>query len=164
MMGVKIWRRAFRATNCSLLLLAVAAQAQELRDPTAPPTQATGASGGGAESSLAAEGTAVIVRDGKAGLVQGTRVLFPGQKWGRWTLERITETEVWLRDGAVQRKLQRFSGIQRTDMAAGAAACVARNAASAPAPVNPRKPTKKPPTSTPADTQCDAISPRSSNP
>jgi hypothetical protein len=85
----------------------------------------------------------VIVRDGKAGLVQGTRVVFPGQKWGNSTLERITETEVWLRDGKTLRKLARFGGIERKLTTT---------------------PTTTPPTSTPAGTQGDAPPPRSSTP
>ena len=164
MSRLKIWSQVFKASGCGLLLLAASLHAQELRDPTVPPLQASSASGGAAQSSLASEGTSVIVRDGKAGLVDGTRVVFPGQRWGRWTLERITETEVWLRDGQTQRKLQRFSGIQRTDTAVRLAACAARSAASAPALASQRKKSKAHPTSTPADPQCDALPTRSSNP
>ena len=164
MMGMSIGRRLIKVAGCGLLSLAACAQAQALRDPTVPPTQASGVSGASGQIPEAEEGTSVIVRDGKAGLVRGTRVIFPGQKWGRWTLERITETEVWLRDGKTLRKLQRFNGIKRTDTAVRAAACATRHPASDPAGVTQRKTAKPHPTSTPADTQCDALPPRSSNP
>ena len=164
MMLVKIWTNAFKVAGCGLLLLAASTQAQDLRDPTVPPTRASGALGVGAQSSLESEATSVIVRDGKAGLVDGTRVVFPGQKWGRWTLERITETEVWLREGKTQRKLQRFNGIQRTDAAVRMATCAAHSAASASALGSQRKKSKTHPTSTPADAHCDAHPTRSSNP
>ena len=164
MIGANTWTWVFRALVCGPLIFPYAAPAQNLRDPFVAPNQASAASDAPTpmQSSLGVEGTSVIVRDGKAGLVQGTRIVFPGQKWGRWTLERITETEVWLRDGTKLRKLPRFSGIQRRDSALRTAACAARDAASAPA--DKRKNTKKRPTSTPADTQCDAPPTRSSNP
>ena len=166
MRDVRIQTWVLATAVCAALLGAHAVQAQSLRDPTVAPAQASAASDASApvQSPLGAEGTSVIVRDGKAGLVQGTRIVFPGQRWGRWTLDRITETEVWLRDGKTLRKLQRFSGIQRTDSAARVAACSARPPTSAPAPASTRKKTKTPPTSTPADTHCDAPPTRSSNP
>lgn len=148
-----------------------AAWAQETRDPTVPPTSASVElrPEQAAYASLGMQGMSVIVRDGKPGLVVGTRVVLPGQRVGAWTLERITETEVWLRDGKNTRKIPRFSGIERGDPAARMAACAARNAASAPAPTQEAKGKRKasnktPPTSTPADTQCDAPPTRSSNP
>lgn len=165
MMDAKTRAWALRAVVFGALVSAPFAQAQSLRDPTIAPVQASAAvdAPAPAQSPLGAEGTSVIVRDGKAGLVQGTRIVFPGQKWGRWTLDRITETEVWLRDGTTLRKLQRFSGIQRSDPAVRAAACAARSATSAPAAAT-RKKTQRPPTSIPADTHCDAPPTRSSNP
>ena len=152
------------ALLCGPLTIACGVQAQPLRDPTVPPTQTSVAPGAPAQSPLGAEGTSVIVREGKAGLVQGTRIVFPGQKWGRWTVERITETEVWLRDGKLLQKLPRFNGIQRTDSALRAAACAVRGAASAPASAHKSKKTNHPLTSTPVDTQCDASHTRSSKP
>jgi len=111
----------------------------------------------------------VIVRDGKAGLVIGTRVVQPGQKIGPWTLERITETEVWLRDGTTLRKVSRFNGIQRHDPA-HAPVCPSPASAQAPSQVRGGK-TAKPalasqasPASTKVDPQCDAPLTRSSNP
>jgi len=79
----------------------------------------------------------VVWRDAKPFLVVGTRLYSPGQKVGQYKVERITETEVWLRDGAVVRKLPRFSGIVRSVSATAPAA-----AASAPK-VKPAKKIKE---------------------
>ena len=46
-------------------------------------------------------------------LVDGTRLYGVGQKLGAFRIERISETEVWLRNGKELRKLPRFAGIQR---------------------------------------------------
>lgn len=155
-------------TGLALAALALAgllapAQAQDLRDPTIPPSAGGAAPGASAQSSWGGEGgMSVIVRDGKAGLVVGTRVVQPGQKVGPWNLERITETEVWLRNGATLRKVSRFSGIQRHDPAlvpvcpapASAQAKTAKIAKATPAsPASPK-----------VDPQCDAPLTRSSNP
>lgn len=164
MKGLKILNWLFNIASGCLLVLATAAQSQALRDPTVPPMQASGASGTHGESSLAQEGISVIVRDGKAGLVQGTRVIFPGQKWDGWTLERITETEVWMRDGKTLRKMPRFNGITRTPTAVRVPACAPRNAAFNPAGLGQRTTAPPPPTSIPADTPCDALSIKSSHP
>ena len=146
------------------------ANAQDLRDPTLPPSVASAVPGAPAPSPLGGEaGMSVIVRDGKAGLVIGTRVVLPGQKVGSWTLERITETEVWLRDGATLRKVSRFSGIQRHDPAA-ASSCPTPVSNQIPSKVRSGKPakpapaTQASPASTKADPQCDAPLLRSSNP
>jgi hypothetical protein len=94
------------------------ALAQE-RDPTEPPTQAFPATGGAANANpknpWGSDGTAVVVRDGKSYLVVDTRLYAAGQKVGAWRIERITETEVWLKDGAVRRKVARFDGIERRE-------------------------------------------------
>lgn len=96
----------------------VPALAQE-RDPTEPPAQAFPATGGGANANpknpWGSDGTAVVVRDGKPYLVVDTRLYAVGQKVGAWRIERITETEVWLKDGAVRRKVPRFDGIERRE-------------------------------------------------
>jgi hypothetical protein len=93
-----------------------AAQAQALRDPTQPP----GASTSGAEGLPTADasateggGMAVVVRGGKPMLVQGTRLYGVGQTFGRFRVERISETEIWLREGGDLRKISRFAGIER---------------------------------------------------
>jgi hypothetical protein len=98
------------------LLLALPVAAQE-RDPTRPPvgtfTQAP-APGEVAKPALPeVDSAAIVVRDGKAFLVAGTRLYGVGQTIGVYKIERIGETEVWLRNGKELRKIQRFSGIER---------------------------------------------------
>ena len=86
--------------------------AQSLRDPTLPPAAAgLAATGPGTSDEQAAMG--VIVRDGRPYLVVGTRLYAQGQKLGPARIERISETEVWLREGGVLRKVPQFAGIQR---------------------------------------------------
>ncbi len=55
----------------------------------------------------------IIVRNGRPHLVMGTRLYAQGQKLGQARIERISETEVWLREGGVLRKLPQFQSIQR---------------------------------------------------
>ena len=91
----------------------VNAQAQE-RDPTVPPAEAGSVvPGAAAQGPWGTQGMAVVVRDGKPFLVVDTRLYAPGQKVGALRIERITETEVWLRDGTALRKVPRFGGIER---------------------------------------------------
>jgi hypothetical protein len=99
------------------------------RDPTAPPAAAGLALPGGAP----AEGSAplshsVIVQNGQPYLVVGTRLVAVGQKVGAAKLERITETEIWFREGRQLTKQARFAGIQRSP---AAVACAAKPAGSA---------------------------------
>lgn len=96
-----------------LCVIALAATAQEARDPTVAPTDVAAGPGtsGGTDP---AQSSTVIVQNGKPYLVVGTRLVAVGQKVGAATLERITETEIWLRDGKQLTKVARFSGIQRT--------------------------------------------------
>lgn len=82
------------------------------RDPTVAPTEVE--AGGGGQAPAAAPGYAVIVQDGKPHLVVGTRLVPVGQKVGNARLERITETEIWFREGGQLRKEARFAGISRT--------------------------------------------------
>jgi hypothetical protein len=110
--------QALRVTLLTLLggLLAPPVFAQE-RDPTRPPagtfTQAP-APGEVAKPALPeVDSAAVLVRDGKPYLVAGTRLYGVGQTIGAYKIERIGETEVWLRNGKELRKIQRFSGIER---------------------------------------------------
>jgi hypothetical protein len=95
--------------------------AQE-RDPTEPPANAfPGPSEGNSASPKTpwgSDGMAVVVRNGKSYLVVDTRLYAVGQKVGSSRIERITETEVWLKDGAVRRKVPRFSGIERRQVVA----------------------------------------------
>ena len=90
------------------------AHAQELRDPTVAPAQTTGRA-----SPLSAKpqgvdpgALSVIVRDGRRYLVHETRLFTQGQKIGEARIERISETEVWLKEDGVVRKLQLFPGIE----------------------------------------------------
>lgn len=98
----------------------VPAQAQE-RDPTLPPAEAVamapGAAGSAVQSPWGTEGMTVVVRDGTPFLVVDTRLVGVGKKVGALRIERITETEVWLREGATLRKVPRFGGIERREAA-----------------------------------------------
>ena len=170
MMYFRPLRCAWLACVLAVGLLRPAQAQQDMRDPTMPPPMATAAPDApAARSPLGIEGMSVIVRDGKPGLVVGTRVVLPGQKVGSWVLERITETEIWLRDGNQLRKVARFSGIERRDPAQ-VAACAASAATVAPAKPRSSKTTKaaatpkKPPAPTQADTPCDVPPTRSANP
>ncbi len=101
-----------------LVLLAGASgvRAQPVRDPTLPPSFASGAPAPGQTvrpPAPEAAPVAVIVRDGRPYLVVGTRLYGQGQMLGDARIERITETEVWLRDGKVLRKRPVFAGIER---------------------------------------------------
>ena len=86
--------------------------AQGLRDPTLPPAEAGLPSAG---KGLTAQPGAmtIIVRDGRPYLAVGTRLYAQGEKLGQARVERITETEVWLREGGVLRKVSQFQGIER---------------------------------------------------
>ena len=99
--------------------------AQSLRDPTTPPPEVALASSASAGASLGktslgieslgiASGTmTIIVRNGRPHLVIGTRLYAQGAKIGQVHIERISETEIWLREGDVLHKVSQFSGIQR---------------------------------------------------
>lgn len=101
------------------------AQAQALRDPTLPPVTETSAAPGASSSaapSVQPGGMAIVVRQGVPYLVMGTRLYARGQKVGQARIERISETEVWLREAGVVRKVQVFGGIQRQASKPSAAA------------------------------------------
>lgn len=108
-----------RALPCLIgLLLGAAlgvAGAQTPRDPTLPPLDAGVAVTPNAARSLSfdSSATTVIVRNGRRYLAVGTRLYAPGEKLGQARIERITETELWLREGGVLRKLPFFDGIER---------------------------------------------------
>ena len=143
-----------------LTIAAALARAQDLRDPTVAPVAASGSASPAAASSWGSEGMSVIQRDGTAWLVVGTRLVAPGQKVGVWVLERITETDVWMRDGKTLRKVPRFTGIQRSE-ASTAKPCAPVIVSSAEA----AKRTPKVPKTTPkAEPVCDATPLRSSTP
>lgn len=139
-------RCAVRALVVWACMAAMAVHGQEFRDPTTPPPEASALPGAAAAP---APGMAVVVQDGKPHLVVGTRLVAVGHKVGNARLERITETEVWLRDGKQLTKVPRFSGIQRS-VAKPAAPCVVPPSAKA------RTPAKS--VVTPA-TPCEGVQP-----
>ncbi len=92
------------------MLASAALEAQTLRDPTVPP----GSGGGGAAPARSAPGGwPVIVVDGRPHVAVGTRLYAEGQTLGRARIERITETEVWLREGRELRKVPLYAGVLR---------------------------------------------------
>ena len=98
--------------------LLVPVHAQE-RDPTIPPPEVSAAAlGVTPQQPWGSDGIAVVVRDGKSFLVVDTRLYGVGQKVGSFHIERITESEVWLREGKAIRKVPRFAGIVRSEVAA----------------------------------------------
>ncbi len=106
--------------RCALILLlglqTLSAGAQSLRDPTLPPgagsVNATSAGPTGAPS------WSVIVVDGRRHVAVGTRLYAEGQMLGRARVERITETEIWLREGQALRKVPLYAGVQRRSVPA----------------------------------------------
>lgn len=113
---------------------ALGGHAQALRDPTAEPPQV----GGGPASPDAAGSDmgslSVIVVDGRPHVIMGTRLYAPGQKLGQARIERITETEVWLREGTVLRKVPRYQGIERRSVSPSVAPRGAADTAQPPIP------------------------------
>lgn len=83
--------------------------AQTLRDPTIPPAEA------GLQPAAEAAGTSperepmtVVMRNGKPYVMWGVHLLAPGATLDGKRLEKITETEIWLRDGKQRLKVPRF--------------------------------------------------------
>jgi hypothetical protein len=108
--------RAIGLTLMALFFLLNQAQAQGLRDPTLPPSEAGVASTTPDGKVLKTEPAVmtIIVRDGRPYLAVGTRLYAQGEKLGQARIERISETEVWLREGGMLRKVSQFQGIQRS--------------------------------------------------
>jgi hypothetical protein len=106
-----------------LFALSSQAQAQGLRDPMQMPGSLRPASS--AHEATAPEipqgaplhrfeGPLSVLRiNGQMQLVVGTRLMGVGQMLGGERIERISETEVWLRAGTQTRKLGFFEGVQR---------------------------------------------------
>lgn len=145
--------------RCGLLVafgLMGASVAQTLRDPTLPPAQSGFASAADA-APAEPEPMNVIVRSGKPFVVVGTRLFATGQMLGQSRIERISETEIWLRENGALRKVPRFAGIERRSVApAGAPAPVAKVRSRA----QPTRCAKHLPQVAP----CVAIQPRDSSP
>lgn len=121
--------KARRQARWILVLLMVVcagvlpAAAQGLRDPTLPPWGSGSGGGSGAAPVRGLQGPlSVLVVDGKPYLVVGTRLYAQGQQLGAARIERITETEVWLREGRNLRKISNFVGIQRRNVTSTAEA------------------------------------------
>jgi hypothetical protein len=133
-------RQSIRAL-CVAVLAVVCLQpvaAQSLRDPTLPPFgsgQAQGPGAGDARPRGVHAPVSVILVDGKFHLVLGTRLYAEGQKIGEARIERITETEVWLREGSELRKVSNFVGVKRHKVVEEAQTPVAGCGASAARPV-----------------------------
>ncbi len=101
------------ALSMAMALSPIAAQAQGQRDPTVAPAAALSAAPAPGTPASGATAMTVIVRDGQPYLVVGTRLYAQGQMLGNARIERIGETEIWLREGRLLRRVQRFSGVQR---------------------------------------------------
>lgn len=110
-----LWRQAASLGLTGLLGVCMPLLAQSLRDPTLPPAAATPAAPGEAGRPLTVESGAVamLVRDGVPYLMVGTRLYAKGQSVGRARIERISESEVWLREDGILRKIPVFGGIER---------------------------------------------------
>ena len=94
--------------------------AQSLRDPTLPPAAAGLVSPELAGKAASPEpAMTIIVRDGRPYVAVGTRLYAQGEKIGQARIERISETEVWLRQGGLLRKVAQFPGVQRSTVKSG---------------------------------------------
>ncbi len=107
--------------NCRVLilllaLLSLSAGAQSLRDPTQPP--GAGSVSAASAARAGAPSWSVIVVDGRRPVAVGTRLYAEGQMLGRARVERITETEIWLREGQALRKVPLYAGVQRRSVPA----------------------------------------------
>jgi hypothetical protein len=110
-----IFTRLASWTTVALALVATDASAQVARDPTLAPPEVGSATD--LASPAGAEGMTVLVRADKVYLVVGTRLYAPGDTVGAFRVDRITETQVWLRDATKLVKVPRFPGIERKSLA-----------------------------------------------
>lgn len=136
--------------------------AQVGRDPTQAPPEAglVAPQVGGIAPATSAPNYSVIVQDGQPRLVVGTRLVAPGGTVGDSKLERITETEIWLRKGKELRKFPRFAGIERTHAASASPATSAPCPPVAAASSKVRRMAAKSPSSAGADPiGCAAVQP-----
>ena len=111
-----------RLVTLGALLMSGLLHAQDSRDPTLPPAavdQAEGAAVAVHRSWVDGNPLSLIVRDGRSYLVVGTRLYAAGQKIGQIRIERISESEVCLRDGAVLRRVSLHSGVERQLLGSG---------------------------------------------
>ncbi len=109
----------FRAVVCLIAVwLTVGSEAvfaDGLRDPTVPPTVAMPSVANPEADTLTdvARNLSIIIRDGKRFVVKGTRLYAEGQMLEKFRIERIAETEIWLREGSKSRIAHIYSGISR---------------------------------------------------
>jgi hypothetical protein len=116
------------------------ASSQVLRDPTAEPAYLGSGVGGDVQPGPDVAALPVLVVDGRPHVIMGTRLYAPGQKLGAARIERITDTEVWLREGSVLRKVSRYPGVERRSVApVGASGCTERAKSSSAAKSLPRE-------------------------
>ncbi|MDR3370378.1 hypothetical protein [Rhodoferax sp.] len=115
----------------ALLSISTSAAGQALRDPTIAPAAAGmfDSSGAQQDEALKSGSISVMTRGGVHYLMHGTRLYAKGQRIGSARIERISETEVWLRDDGQLQKIPLFNGVQRR---------------AAVAPVAPKKPSVAP--------------------
>lgn len=109
------WRQNAKLAWLCMLGVSLPLLAQSLRDPTVPPAAVTPSAPGDAARTLTVQpgAVALLVREGVPYLVVGTRLYGKGQNVGPARIERISETEVWLRENGVLRKVPVFGGIDR---------------------------------------------------
>lgn len=90
--------------------------AQNSRDPTQPYRSPAEVRSGLMLRSEAQDiqPVSVIVSNGKPYVVVGSRLHGVGDKFAGATIERISETELWLRDGKEIHKIALHAGIRRT--------------------------------------------------
>ena len=103
------------------------AAAQGLRDPTLSPSLSLPSAPAAPVSApkarelktlaLVSGPLTLIERDGQLHVLLDARLYAEGQRFGEVRIERIRESEVWFRDGAVLYKMSRFPGIQRSSAA-----------------------------------------------
>ena len=119
-------RCAGAALFASLCCVQMAA-AQGLRDPTLSPLLSFPSAPAAPVSApkarelktlaLVSGPLTLIERDGQLHVLLDARLYAEGQRFGQIRIERIRESEVWFRDGAVLYKMSRFPGIQRSSAA-----------------------------------------------
>jgi len=98
-----------------LLVAGMPLSAQAQRDPTVPPLGS--GDGVGPAKPRASQGAwPVVVVDGRVHIAVGTRLYAEGQMLGKARIERITETEVWLREGRELRKVPLYAGVVRRNL------------------------------------------------
>lgn len=101
-----------------LLLGALPAHGEELRDPSSWPAALRSPAGSAGEGEASGEPGShqirqIVVRRGKPFVVAGGREWGVGAKLGRATIVRIEEQAVWLRDASGTRREALYPGIEK---------------------------------------------------